>query len=444
MALLLCALALPGACDPATRNDDSEAWPVASDHNAFREGIPPRPGFLFAGAFPTARDSAGRQAILSPPGDRIIVIDTTGAVTTLGEGRLSRAVGVTNAPGGGWMVSERDGRLLGLGAAKTPAIVRPPFERTAVATLADGYIAVRSPVGAPVRPVANSALLARLDREGRIVGVLDTIAPPRDDAAWLAAAGHVAAGADAAYLAFFVRAELRAYALDGSRRWTVTDSASRGGVLTIGLVRRAPLLWRLSRDSASSHYLDAYDERTGTRLRTIALGARLGDRLLSLDSHGTVWSAPLDTLEVLAGATARREAPPLVLPTLDGDTIRLAALRGRVVLLNVWASWCAPCREEFPVMRDLHRELAPRGLALVAVNEDRDERAARAFLERIPATFPVAFGRGRLRSRLRYPGLPFTLVIDRRGRIAERIFGFAERDQAARLRGTIERLLAEP
>lgn len=95
-------------------------------------------------------------------------------------------------------------------------------------------------------------------------------------------------------------------------------------------------------------------------------------------------------------------------------------------------------------MRDLHRELAPRGLALVAVNEDRDERAVRAFLERIPATFPVAFGRGRLRSRLRYPGLPFTLVIDRRGRIAERIFGFAERDQAARLRGTIERLLAEP
>lgn len=412
-----------------------------------RRGIPARPDFLFAGAFPAARDSRGRQALISPAGDRLIIVDERGTVTTLGAGALTRAVGITAAPGEGWTVTERDGRLLRFVEGSDPRSLPPPFERATIATVGDGYVAARSPVGAPVRPAPSSALLVRLDTAGRTVAIIDTIAPPRDGGEWLARTAHVAGGGDGAYVAFFERREVRAYAFDGTRRWTVgddgvgsSDGDQRG--TTLGLVRRAPLLWLLRREAANASRLEALDERTGRRVRSVALPD--GFALLTLGRDGTIWSAPLDTLDALAGGEWRPEAPTLALPTPEGDTIHLADLRGRVVLLNVWASWCAPCREEFPIMNEIQRELGPRGLMVVAVNEDRFASGAARFLARTPASFPIVLGGGRLRARLGYQGLPFTLIIDRRGRIAERIFGFAERSQAMRIRASIERLLAEP
>ena len=114
-----------------------------------------------------------------------------------------------------------------------------------------------------------------------------------------------------------------------------------------------------------------------------------------------------------------------------------AALRGRVVLLNFWASWCAPCRSELPALDSLRRDLADSGFVFVAINEEEDTAAARAYMNELGFSFPVAFGRGRLRPLFHYPGLPYTVLLDRGGRIAGRWIGYAGPGQLQAMRALI-------
>jgi len=113
-----------------------------------------------------------------------------------------------------------------------------------------------------------------------------------------------------------------------------------------------------------------------------------------------------------------------------------------VVLVNFWASWCAPCREEFPLMNRLARELAQRPFEVVAVNEDVDEDAGRRFLREYPAEFTIPLGRGTMRDRIGYRGLPYTVLLDREGRVVRRFFGFAGEQQYKLLREAIDEELA--
>ena len=117
-------------------------------------------------------------------------------------------------------------------------------------------------------------------------------------------------------------------------------------------------------------------------------------------------------------------APDFSLADLDGNPVRLADLEGRPVVLNFWASWCGPCVEEFPLLRDAAARHADEGLAIVGVVfRDRSE-AARDFIARNGGTWPAAMDPGeRVASAFGILGPPETYFIARDGTIAARQFG---------------------
>jgi len=119
-------------------------------------------------------------------------------------------------------------------------------------------------------------------------------------------------------------------------------------------------------------------------------------------------------------------APGFSLPRLPagGAEISLASLRGHVVLLNFWATWCKPCEEEMPAMQRLQSALAAEGLALVAVSVDEEREPVEAFRTRLGLDFTLLWDPEQRVSRL-YQAyrFPETLLIDRDGRVVERYIG---------------------
>ena len=117
-------------------------------------------------------------------------------------------------------------------------------------------------------------------------------------------------------------------------------------------------------------------------------------------------------------------APDFSLADLDGNPVRLAELRGRPVIVNFWASWCGPCVEEFPLLREAAARHADEGLAIVGVvYQDRSE-AARDFMARNGATWPAAMDPGdRVASAYGILGPPETFFIGRDGTIVARQIG---------------------
>lgn len=147
------------------------------------------------------------------------------------------------------------------------------------------------------------------------------------------------------------------------------------------------------------------------------------------------------------------EAPSLVLPRIDGDTASLTAYRGRVVLVNIWATWCPPCLKEMPSIEAAYRAYAADGLEVLAVAVDdvpgrRVEGGAirgrvSAFVDRLGLTFPVAVDpTGGTERRFGTEYLPTTVLIDRHGRIRAKEVGgrFWDREPYADM---IESLLKE-
>ena len=146
---------------------------------------------------------------------------------------------------------------------------------------------------------------------------------------------------------------------------------------------------------------------------------------------------------VLLAPDDRPPAPDLEGPTLDGDTFRLADYRGDVVVLNVWASWCAPCRAEAPVLEAVWTDLRDDGVQFVGLDTRDTVPAAQAFVANYGITYPnVVDADGQLQllfgDSLPPQAIPSTLVIDSEGRVAGRILG---RVSESTLRGLIEPLL---
>ena len=111
-------------------------------------------------------------------------------------------------------------------------------------------------------------------------------------------------------------------------------------------------------------------------------------------------------------------APALELPTIDGTVKRLADLRGKVVLVDFWASWCVPCRASFPALDGLHRELRDRGLEVLAVNVDEDRRDAARFLAgRSPAMTVLFDPNGTSPAAYKVRVMPTSVLVDRAGNI---------------------------
>ncbi len=138
-------------------------------------------------------------------------------------------------------------------------------------------------------------------------------------------------------------------------------------------------------------------------------------------------------------------APDFALPDLAGQAVRLSALRGRVVLLNLWTTWCPPCREEMPSMERLYQQLRDRGFVILAISQDEGgAKVVEPFVRTLGLTFPVLIDpEHQVGDRLRVWGYPESFLIDREGRVVERVIG--PRDWAAPEQvAALERLLDAP
>jgi peroxiredoxin len=107
------------------------------------------------------------------------------------------------------------------------------------------------------------------------------------------------------------------------------------------------------------------------------------------------------------------------LKSLDGQTVSLSDYRGRVVLLNFWATWCEPCKLEMPSFEDAQKSVGPQGFQVLAPNFDEPEPDVRAFGEELGISFPLLLDPGAVVQRLyRVVGYPTSYWIDREGRVA--------------------------
>jgi peroxiredoxin len=118
-------------------------------------------------------------------------------------------------------------------------------------------------------------------------------------------------------------------------------------------------------------------------------------------------------------------APDFTLRDLNGRPVRLSGLRGKVVFLNIWATWCPPCRMEMPSMESLHRRLQGRDFVMLAVSEDESgPSAVRTFVDEMKLTFSVLLDpEGSLPPRYGVTGYPETFIIDRKGHVVEHFIG---------------------
>jgi len=140
---------------------------------------------------------------------------------------------------------------------------------------------------------------------------------------------------------------------------------------------------------------------------------------------------------------AGSRAPELGLPDLDGHMQRMSALRGKVVIVDFWASWCAPCREEMPVLERLYRAHRSDGLVVVGVSQDRGVSNIRSFLARTPVTFPLVHDAGhRIAGRYHPSRMPSSYIIDRRGVVRHVHAGYRGSDAAAIEREVVALLAA--
>ena len=183
----------------------------------------------------------------------------------------------------------------------------------------------------------------------------------------------------------------------------------------------------------------------GRRLLLVAQGVAVG--LVVLLFALLLWKLVDDEGGDLARAAANGErpaAPEFTLERLDEDgELSLSALRGKAVVLNFWASWCVPCKEEAPVLEQLWQENRERGLVVVGLDAKDFRRDARDFVRRFGLTFPIVFdGPGDTLPDWGVTGFPETFVIDRDGRVVEAFVGAVNSDEdRGRLRAAVQRAL---
>ena len=433
----------------------------------------PPSGFtlLFLARSPAA-SAAGRSWAPDPDKSRIVAFDgALHVVRQLTNPRLATPMAVASLGGGRLLVTERTGEGVVL---DTTGTVLREWDSPDVASLyaAGGgsarIVAARSPYYVPqgAAPEADTAPLIRvLDTLGHVTGGLAVIRQPA-----LAILTHVVnAGAVATaggsstpvYFAPLVRDEIRKYTVGGQLAWMVkrgllrtevdpvflpgkgTTLRLRNALVNVALVVGPDgRLYALGGDDSAATRLrvDVVDTATGTIVATRHLKAR--ESAVALDPRGRLVTfdgdSALATLGAGGGGPERQPfAPAFALPDLHGDTIVLARFAGKVTLVNFWASWCDPCREEFPLMARLYHEFDRANFEIVAISDDVERGKMLAFVAQYHPPFPILVGGGRMKEAYHYRGLPYSLLLDRHGRIVERVFGFGGPEEFRELHETI-------
>ncbi len=119
-------------------------------------------------------------------------------------------------------------------------------------------------------------------------------------------------------------------------------------------------------------------------------------------------------------------APDFTLKTLDGQEITLSQLKGKVVLLDFWATWCGPCRESIPHLIQLYNDYQGKGLELIGMDVDKgDVETVRKFVKSMDIPYPIVVASDDVARNYRVNGIPTTILIDKEGNIRERIAGFS-------------------
>ena len=117
-------------------------------------------------------------------------------------------------------------------------------------------------------------------------------------------------------------------------------------------------------------------------------------------------------------ASGSGPAPQFTLDSRAGSKISLAQYKGQVVMLNFWASWCGPCRQEMPLLENIYKKYNKMGFTLIGVNVEPDSKAAEGFLKQTPVSFPVIYDKDSTVSKAYdVSGMPSTVIIDRKGNI---------------------------
>ncbi len=182
------------------------------------------------------------------------------------------------------------------------------------------------------------------------------------------------------------------------------------------------------------------------RAKLVAQGIAIG--LVALLFILLVWALVTDEGSDLGERAARGElpeAPSFVLERLDEEgELDLASLRGKAVVVNFWASWCLPCRDEAPHLERVWRENRARDVVVVGLDSRDFRRDARKFAQDFGLTFPLVYdGPGDVSKDYGVGGYPETFVIDRQGRVVEAILGEVNSEEdRGRLRDAIDRALA--
>jgi thiol-disulfide isomerase/thioredoxin len=146
----------------------------------------------------------------------------------------------------------------------------------------------------------------------------------------------------------------------------------------------------------------------------------------------------------LAGAASvKGPAPNFTLKSLSGKNLKLSEMAGNVVLINFWASWCGPCREEMPLLNALHKKYAPLGFTVLGVNVEEDLDGAMRFLKNVPVDFPILLDNtNKVSQQYKVIAMPTTVVVDRDGNMRYLHEGYKPGDEK-KYRQMIKKLVRE-
>ena len=161
---------------------------------------------------------------------------------------------------------------------------------------------------------------------------------------------------------------------------------------------------------------------------------------LALGAAALTWVAPESGVEI------NRTAPNFrAVDLATRDSVSLEDYRGSVTLVNIWATWCLPCREEMPSMQTLYDSLATRGFRIAAISIDEGSAEdVTAFAQKLGLTFDILHDRSGTVQRLyQTTGVPESFLLDRRGVLVKRVIGAHDWSSPANV-GTVERLLRQP
>jgi peroxiredoxin len=146
---------------------------------------------------------------------------------------------------------------------------------------------------------------------------------------------------------------------------------------------------------------------------------------------------------VVSAAEVGKPAPDFTLKSLSGENLKLSEMAGNVVLINFWASWCGPCREEMPLLNALHSKYEPLGFTVLGVNVEEDVNGAKGFLKNFPVDFPVLLDNtNKVSKQYEVIAMPTTVVVDRDGNVRYLHQGYKSGDEE-KYRQMVKKLVRE-